>query len=1097
MSEGTLPVFQRSIGNQEVTRMLAISRQAAAPATAQQRPQAAAFDQARAVAYNRERFTFDQSLVDQLNQVVGNRELYAAVTESRQVGPEFAQLVYAAQQVLFPSATNDGMLGPGTLRTVRRRTGHASTEVGLAANGRPIPERQVRTASPNDPASERTFSTERTGGFIVTGGYMEASGHATKRGISAIMSNDPDNITALPDSGRNLGIDYVVQNRGKDVNAWYGGLVTHSGLDGGYGYRVIVETDVTYLFNGREYTVFQGYGHNRAVHVRKGSVIEPGARIATMGGTGSGGAVRYAEHVDLRTWIMVDGKKVDVSPNLLDQQIASRRQGAGPQAATRQPGSGQATNRQTRTNGQAQTNGQPANQARPNQQQQGDGGGGGLLEEQMAFTSPFEGGRQPRVYTDTEGHPTVGIGFNLDRSDARRRLTDVGADYDKVRAGTETLSNQQMDTLFRQDVEHFTAAARGIVSNFDSLPRTAQLIIVDMTFNLGSDGFSKFRKAIAAFERNDFETAAAEMQDSTWYGQVGRRSRHHVAAIRALATAPQGQTAAPQPGNAAPTTGGSAPTRPRVAERPAAHPRPAAPATSHAGNPIGTATVTADVLNVRQGPNQTAPRVGRLQRSQVVQVVARQGEWLQIRYGSSTAFIHGDHATFRPRAQQAQAQPQQEESLLDQASEFLGDMWDSATSTIAGWFGGNEQAPAQNRQPQPQARASGSRSGAPTRNPNAILSQIETTGASAATARQDGHRQGGVESSERMAQRDFNALKQYAQIFVDVGAETGLPPALLAAIASRESRGGAALDRNGYGDHGNGFGLMQVDKRYHELAGSARSREHIEQAAGILKRYFEQVKAKFPRWSEAQQLRGAVAAYNFGVDDVRSLERLDIGSTGNDYSADVWARARYYAGLPEFGGGADMIATTPQVPTRARQQQGGQQTGSGRDISGINVSFGPNADASVVSQYTLQVLKECLAAAGERNATITSTSRTPRDQARAMYNNIVANGVASQRALYAAAGDQVIDAYVASKEAGKDRDGILADMTAAIQRIGPGRVSKHCADPAVLGVIDVGPSSVENKAQFVAAVEADPRVSNFLHPGNSNDPAYHIEIPQR
>jgi hypothetical protein len=114
-----------------------------------------------------------------------------------------------------------------------------------------------------------------------------------------------------------------------------------------------------------------------------------------------------------------------------------------------------------------------------------------------------------------------------------------------------------------------------------------------------------------------------------------------------------------------------------------------------------------------------------------------------------------------------------------------------------------------------------------------------------------------------------------------------------------------------------------------------------------------------------------------------------------------------------------------------------------------------------------------------------------------MYNNIVSKGVASQRALYAAAGDQVIDAYVASKEAGRDRNGILADMTAAIQRIGPGRVSKHCADPAVLGVVDIGPSSVENKERFVAAVEADPRVSNFLHPGNSSDPAYHIEIPQR
>jgi GH24 family phage-related lysozyme (muramidase)/murein DD-endopeptidase MepM/ murein hydrolase activator NlpD len=952
LSRDTLPELQRGFGNQAVLRMLAATGQAAS-STRQGSRRGSAFDEAEAVAYNKQRFSYDASLVEQLNQIAQDRELYQAARAAGKLGPEFAQLVYAAQQVLFPGATNDGKLGPATLRTLRERNGRASTAIGLAANKRPIPERQVYSG--RESAKSRTFETKRTGEFIVTGGFMEAHGHALKKDSRAIFSKDPNKITQLPDSGRNLGIDYVVTNKGKDVHAWYGGLVTQSGLAGGYGYRVTVETDVTYLFNGKEYPVFQAYGHNRKLYVKQGTVIEPGAKIAMMGGTGKGGAVRYGEHVDLRTWIMVDGKMVDVSPNLLDQQIASRRSSGRTDAGKRQPGGDRAPGKQ-----------------RPGSGNQGDrqtgdagGGGGGDIEEQMAFTAPFEG-RRPRVYTDTEGHPTVGIGFNLDRSNARALLTAVGADYDRVRAGTQSLTDRQIDTLFRQDIQSFTNSARGLVSNFDSLPRMAQLVIVDMTFNLGVDGFSKFRKAIAAFERRDFR-AAAEMQDSVWYGQVGRRSRHHVQAIRELAEAPQARAASTQSG------GTAAPVRER-----------------------------------RQAPAQTT---------------------------------------------QTTQQP---------------------TTSSSG--NGRSQR----------------------RDPNAILSQIETSGASDRTARQDGHTRGSVGASERMARRDFNALKRYAQLFVDVGAETGLPPALLAAIASRESRGGTQLDRNGYGDHGNGFGLMQVDKRYHELAGAARSREHIEQAAGILKGYFQDVKAKFPRWSEAQQLRGAVAAYNFGVKNVQSLDRLDIGSTGDDYSADVWARARYYATLPEFGRGADTVATTPQVPTRGnRQQPPGQQTGSGRDVSGITVSFGPNANASVVSDYTLQVLKECLAAAGETSAQISSTSRTPADQARAMYNNIVARGVASQKALYGRGGDQVIDVYVASRAAGKDRAEILADMTAAIQRIGPSRVSNHCADPAVLGVIDVAPSSVQNKARFVAAVEADPRVSNFLHPGNSNDPAYHIEIPQR
>jgi hypothetical protein len=115
-----------------------------------------------------------------------------------------------------------------------------------------------------------------------------------------------------------------------------------------------------------------------------------------------------------------------------------------------------------------------------------------------------------------------------------------------------------------------------------------------------------------------------------------------------------------------------------------------------------------------------------------------------------------------------------------------------------------------------------------------------------------------------------------------------------------------------------------------------------------------------------------------------------------------------------------------------------------------------------------------------------------------MFSNIKSQGVAKQKALYAAAGDSVIDEFVRAKNAGKSDDQIRAAMEAKIRAVGPEKVSHHCADPAKLNVVDIAPSSIAKKQAFQTAVNAaqkQGKVSKFLTPGN-NDPAFHIEIPQ-
>ena len=160
----------------------------------------------------------------------------------------------------------------------------------------------------------------------------------------------------------------------------------------------------------------------------------------------------------------------------------------------------------------------------------------------------------------------------------------------------------------------------------------------------------------------------------------------------------------------------------------------------------------------------------------------------------------------------------------------------------------------------------------------------------------------------------------------------------------------------------------------------------------------------------------------------------------------------------------------------------------------VQITFGKNAKREFVTNFSLKVLEDILLAAGLNSAVISSTARPPSEQARVMFNNILATSVAAQKKLYAAAGDAVIDEYVKAKAAKKSPIEIKAAMEAKIIAIGPTKVSHHAADPNILCVFDVAPSSIAKKPAFEKAVKADKRVQKFITP--PLDPGYHLEIPQ-
>lgn len=166
---------------------------------------------------------------------------------------------------------------------------------------------------------------------------------------------------------------------------------------------------------------------------------------------------------------------------------------------------------------------------------------------------------------------------------------------------------------------------------------------------------------------------------------------------------------------------------------------------------------------------------------------------------------------------------------------------------------------------------------------DAVLPNVPTMGSSAETASQDGLPPG-IAASEAMAQQDLARIKRLASRLLTAAGRFGIPAALLAAIASRESRAGQALDEHGWGDQGNGFGILQVDKGSHTILGSENpmSQAHIEQATGILAANIDAVQAAHPDWDDVYILKGAVAAYNFGASNVKTINSIDLGTTGND-----------------------------------------------------------------------------------------------------------------------------------------------------------------------------------------------------------------------
>ena len=127
-----------------------------------------------------------------------------------------------------------------------------------------------------------------------------------------------------------------------------------------------------------------------------------------------------------------------------------------------------------------------------------------------------EEGFRTRVYRDTVGKRTIGIGFNMDAPGARDRWTKAGVktDFNDALNGRKTITKQEAESLYALVKGETEVQARKLVRNYTTLGKHQQSALKDMVYQLGAAGAMAFVRTRALIEKGDFSGAARALLDS-------------------------------------------------------------------------------------------------------------------------------------------------------------------------------------------------------------------------------------------------------------------------------------------------------------------------------------------------------------------------------------------------------------------------------------------------------------------------------------------------------------------------------------------------------------------------------------------------------
>tara|TARA_B100001063_G_scaffold63480_1_gene57485 strand:- start:943 stop:1398 length:456 start_codon:yes stop_codon:yes gene_type:complete len=117
------------------------------------------------------------------------------------------------------------------------------------------------------------------------------------------------------------------------------------------------------------------------------------------------------------------------------------------------------------------------------------------------------------MYLDTLGKATIGIGHLIQPHERTRYAEGV------------EISMEEVEELFDIDLNRAAAGADLLIDECvgHDLPDNVSEVILEMVFQLGTNGVRKFKNMWKAMREKRWKDASTEMKDSKWHAQTTKR----------------------------------------------------------------------------------------------------------------------------------------------------------------------------------------------------------------------------------------------------------------------------------------------------------------------------------------------------------------------------------------------------------------------------------------------------------------------------------------------------------------------------------------------------------------------------------------------